>query len=302
MWRLASHALRGQWRLTALISFGLILAALAYVSLVGTASGTTTVLTGDIGKAWNTPYDLLVRPAGEVSKLESTKGLVSPNFISTISGGISEAQLASIRRIKNVTVAAPIAVVGYTTIDYTFNVPSVPSLLGSSAFAVLRVDEVATAEDALAHYTTAPTYIIWAPDGVLTTNNIFTSQLTYAGKTIQCNNTNVICDAGTMFCSDCAGPTGTFSPSESPAELSIPIPVMIAGIDPAAEAKLAGLKATLTRGRYLPPANKPLKVTGIATLIPVIVSSKSFIAETVHVKATRLRTPGLCSPGGRPPH
>ncbi|MGC2206993.1 MAG: FtsX-like permease family protein [Candidatus Dormiibacterota bacterium] len=291
MWRLASHELRGQWRLTALLSFGLILAALAYVSLVGTASGTTTVLTGDIGKAWNTPYDLLVRPAGDVSKLESTKGLVSPNFISSISGGISEAQLASIRRIKNVTVAAPIAVVGYTTVDYTFNVPSVPSLLGSSSFAVLRVDEVATAEDGLANYPTAPTYIIWAPDGVLTTNSIFTSQLSYAGKTIQCNNTNVLCDAATVVCTDCAGPIGTFSPTETPAELAIPIPVMIAGIDPAAEAKLAGVKATLIKGHYLPLANKPLKVAGIETLIPVIVSSKSFISETVEVKADALADP-----------
>ncbi|EQD73251.1 conserved hypothetical protein, membrane, partial [mine drainage metagenome] len=171
MWRLAGHELRGQWRLTVLVSFGLILAAFAYVAVLGTASGTTAVLTGDIGKAWNTPYDLLVRPPGDVSQLERKQGLVSPNFISSINGGITESQLNAIRKIPGVTVAAPIAIVGYTTLGYTFSVPKLPALLGSAPFTVLRLGGTTTAEGGLAHYSFASQYFIIAPHGVLTVGN-----------------------------------------------------------------------------------------------------------------------------------
>jgi hypothetical protein len=284
MWRLASHELRGQWRLTALISFGLILAAMAYVSLLGTASGTRAALTGDIGNAWNTPYDLLVRPAGEVSQLERTKGLVSPNFISSISGGITEAQLNSITQIKDVSVAAPIAVVGYTTISYTLRVPDLASLIGPSGITVVRLDETAVAENGLAHYSVKPTYFVFAPQGVLTIGGSG-DELTYDGRTIQCNNTSVTCEVGTtgtVVCSTCEGSTA-FPDS---AYVTIPIPVMIAGIDPAAEAKLAGLNKAMTTGHSLPTANTALRVVGTDTLIPVIVSTQSFISETVHAQAS----------------
>ncbi|HUY24237.1 MAG TPA: FtsX-like permease family protein, partial [Candidatus Saccharimonadales bacterium] len=270
--------------MTALLSFGLILAALAYVSLVGTASGTTTVLTGDIGKAWNTPYDLLVRPAGEISKLESTKGLVSPNFISSISGGITEAQLKSILHIRGVSVAAPIAVVGYTTISYTLRVPDLASLIGPTGITVVRLDETAVAENGLAHYFVKPTYFVFAPQGVLTIGGL-DEELTYDGRTIQCNNTSVTCEVGTtgtVVCTTCEGSTA-FPDS---AYVTIPIPVMIAGIDPAAEAKLAGLNKAMTSGNSLPAANTALRVVGTGTLIPVIVSTQSFISETVHTQAS----------------
>lgn len=286
MWRLASHELRGQWRLTALISFGLILAALAYVSLVGTASGTTTVLTGDIGKAWNTPYDLLVRPAGDVSKLERTQGLVSPNFISSISGGISEAQLGAIRRIKNVSVAAPLAVVGYTTIGYTLSIPNLTRLLGNSQLTVLRLNETAVAENGLAHYPVAPSYFVFAPHGVLTVGSGgFTEELTYDGKTIRCDSINVTCEVGTtgtVVCSNCEGSTAF----PDVADLTVPIPVMIAGIDPVAEAKLAGIKRAMIKGLFLPARETPIVNTPEGARIPVIASSQSFISESVQTTAS----------------
>jgi ABC-type antimicrobial peptide transport system permease subunit len=246
---------------------------LAYVSLLGTASGTTTALTGDIGKAWNTPYDLLVRPSGEVSKLERTKGLVSPNFISSIGGGITGAQLNSIRKVKGVSVAAPIAVVGYTTIDYTVYIPNLAADVRSLPFAVIRVGDTDSAEDGLAHYSATPYYLVWARHGSVTGSGL-TQQFTYDGNTITCNGDTVFCEAGT-------------EPSFS---LTIPIPVMIAGIDPAAEARLAGLDKAMTSGRPLPATNGQLKVGSFhgssRIVIPVITSTQSFISESVQMQAS----------------
>jgi putative ABC transport system permease protein len=301
MWRLAAHELRGQWRLTTLVACGLLLAALAYVSLLGTASETTTALTGDIGKAWNTPYDLLVRPTGDVSELERTKGLVSPNFVSSIGGGISEAQLGAIRRIKDVSVAAPIAVVGYTTLDYTLEIPNLTTLIGPTSFAVLRIEQTATADDGLSHYPSAPVYVIWAPKGVLTVGSGISAQLSYDGRTIECNGASVQCDAGTIACSTCGGGGGSIA-SAPTAEITFPIPIMIAGIDPEAESKLAGIGKALTSGHQLPAANAPLKLadSGQATQIPVIVSSKSFVSESVELEAdSSLDAPAALT--GEPP-
>ena len=304
MWRLASHELRGQWRLTVLVSFGLILASMAYVALLGTASGTTAVLTGDIGKAWNTPYDLLVRPAGDVTKLERTQGLVSPNFISSINGGITEAQWHAIEHVKGVSVAAPIAIVGYTTLLYTFSVPQLPAILGSAPLTVLRLEGEATAEGGRAHYPLAPQFFIIAPHGVATCGGGLTCQLSYDGKTIQCGGNAVVgCEAGTVVCHTCFGLPATFTPSSY---LVIPIPVLVAGVDPRAEAQLSGLRHAMTSGKYLPnneAAILPTSSNGAPTpsaRIPVIASTKSYISETLALTASVAESPGAVMSGTSP--
>ncbi len=304
MWRLAFHELRGQWRLTVLVSFGLILASLAYVALLGTASGTTAVLTGDIGKAWNTPYDLLVRPAGDVTKLERTQGLVSPNFISSINGGITEAQLHAIEHVKGVSVAAPIAIVGYTTLQYTFTVPRLPAIVGSAPLTVLRLEGEATAERGRAHYPLAPQYFIIAPHGVVTVGSGLTYQLTYDGKSIQCGGSAVVgCEAGTVICHTCSGLPTTFTPSSY---LVIPIPVLVAGIDPRAESQLSGLRHAMRSGTYLPNSEAeilPTSSNGAPTAtarIPVIDSTKSYISESLALTASVAASPSAVMSGASP--
>ncbi len=304
MWRLASHELRGHWRLTVLVSFGLILASLAYVALLGTASGTTAVLTGDIGKAWNTPYDLLVRPAGDVTKLERTQGLVSPNFISSINGGITEAQWHAIEHVPGVSVAAPIAIVGYTTLQYTFSVPKLPAIVGSAPLTVLRLEGEATAEGGRAHYPLTPQYFIIAPHGVLTCGGGLTCQLSYDGKSIQCGGSAVVgCEAGTVICHTCFGLPATFTPSSY---LVIPIPVLVAGIDPRAEVQLSGLRHSMSSGKYLPNNEATILATssnGVPTptaRIPVIASTKSYITESLALAASVAESPGAVMAGTSP--
>jgi len=298
MWRLAGNELRGQWRLTALVSFGLILAAFAYVALLGTASGTTAVLTGDIGKAWSTPYDLLVRPPGDVSKMERKQGLVSPNFISSINGGITNEQLNAIRKIPGVTVAAPIAIVGYVPFHATYEVPNVPAILGASPLMVLRVTTSETGDAGAAHYPPTTQYFVIAPKGSITYQG-FTTTLTYDGESFTgCDRGGVFCSAGTASCipaSSC--PDGARAGKYS-ASLSVPIWVMLAGVDPAAEAELTGIKGAIVRGSFLPAAEQTLTPGASGSVqVPVIVSTRSFIAETARMNVSVANNPAAVLAG-----
>lgn len=85
----------------------------------------------EIDANWRGAYDILVRPAGARLDLERTNGLVEPNFVALAGqGGISAAQVATIRAIPGVEIAAPIAWVGFVTnrvASPTIEIPKVPA-------------------------------------------------------------------------------------------------------------------------------------------------------------------------------
>ena len=115
---LALRQLLGRRTATLLAGGGLLIATLGFVTLVSTSQTVTTELSGDIARTWNTPYDLLVRPAGSTTELEDERGLVRSNFLSALAhGGITSGQLEAIRQVPGVSVAAPVAVAGDRPVD-----------------------------------------------------------------------------------------------------------------------------------------------------------------------------------------
>ena len=99
-----------------------VVTALAVVAAQTTVASNVR-LTGAVDANWRGAYDILVRPAGAVLPLEQTNGLVEPNFLSYAGrGGITLAQLAQVRAVPGVEVAAPIAVAGY--LSYTLSQPT----------------------------------------------------------------------------------------------------------------------------------------------------------------------------------
>lgn len=58
-------------------------------------------------------YDILVRPPDSRTQAEVTDGLVAPNHLGTVPGGITDAQYQAIRTVPGVELAAPVAVLGY---------------------------------------------------------------------------------------------------------------------------------------------------------------------------------------------
>jgi hypothetical protein len=96
----------------------------AVVALIG--SSAQVRLAEDIGGKARGAYDILVRPAAQ-GGISTTHGLVEPNFLSfSGSGGISLAQLAAVRAVDGVDIAAPISVVGQVTSGLKTPVVSLP--------------------------------------------------------------------------------------------------------------------------------------------------------------------------------
>lgn len=92
MGRLAWSQLRFRAARTIALLAGVLLAATAFTVLTA-ASRTSQVRTvGTVTAHFSPAYDILVRPKGSRSALETRSGTVQPNFLSGIYGGISLAQ------------------------------------------------------------------------------------------------------------------------------------------------------------------------------------------------------------------
>jgi len=88
-------------------------AAVTFVLLTSTSKSSSLDIRGTVKTNFRPAYDILVRPKGSKTPLERDTGLVRPNYLSGIFGGISLRQWRDVKRIRGVDVAAPIANVGY---------------------------------------------------------------------------------------------------------------------------------------------------------------------------------------------
>jgi putative ABC transport system permease protein len=111
--------LRGRPRRALALLAGVLAATTGFTVLSGAATTSQVRTVGTVEANYRAAYDVLVRPKGNRTGLEDAGGLVRPNYLSGIYGGISMAQLASVRAVNNVELAAPIAILGhsYATIE-----------------------------------------------------------------------------------------------------------------------------------------------------------------------------------------
>ena len=270
---------------------GLFLTLVGFVGLSAAAGHTTTKLSGVLGRAWDTPFDLLVRPPGSTEPLERTDGLVRPNYVSGIHGGITMAQLAQIRGVPGVTLAAPLAAVGAVNWPSAFQL-RLPK--GDARTSTYRIRSVVIGQAGMSRYPVETRYVVVAPKGRLS----FESGLLTVpdrASSISCRYP-VNCFAGTVcFGGHCA--PGQYPSSDSP-NFYLPLlqPVQVAGIDPEAEAKLTGLGGCVRAGRLLSPHDQ-LSTTGDpepAEVLPVMASDRAMLDQELRVDlaATALDAPG----------
>jgi ABC-type lipoprotein release transport system permease subunit len=274
---------------TLLAAAGLATAVIGFVVLAGTTRTTEAQVSGDIAAAWGGPYQLLVRPPGSATTIERDEGLVRPNAISGLYGGITEPQLIAIRAIPGVDVAAPIAVAGF--VQWPAGVPlDLASLAPASGLTVLRIQTSIAAEAGLSHFPAEMAgYLVIAPQGrvVVTAGR---PRLEVDGQEIGCDPP-VTCFGGATpgalpVRGLPAGTPGVFA--------NFPEPFVIAGIDPAAEAQLLGLNRCVSAGRYLEAADVPSEVSspaGMQPAIPVLASDRSFLDETLMFTVERAANP-----------
>jgi putative ABC transport system permease protein len=83
--------------------------------LIGLSETSKGTILETLEKKWKASYDIVVRPQGSVASTEE-KGLMDPNYLSGLSGGITFDELQAIREIEGVSIAAPISILGYTMI------------------------------------------------------------------------------------------------------------------------------------------------------------------------------------------
>ncbi|MEK4244001.1 ABC transporter permease [Psychrobacillus sp. FSL K6-2684] len=92
----------------------LISSVLIYLfSLTETTKGTVN---NQLQQKWESAYDLVVIPPGTIF---SEENLMEPNYLNGINGGISYDQYEAIRSMNDIAVAAPVSVLGYTTLGIT---------------------------------------------------------------------------------------------------------------------------------------------------------------------------------------
>jgi hypothetical protein len=92
------------------------LAAAVAIAAGAVADAAHVQVASQVDAHWRGAYDILVRPHDSHLGLEKTAGVVEPNFLGfTGTGGITLDQLAAIRGLADVELAAPVAFIGYIT-------------------------------------------------------------------------------------------------------------------------------------------------------------------------------------------
>ena len=114
MSRLAWSQLRFRVTRSLALLLGMLVAVTAFCVLTATARTSQLLTVGTVSAHFRAAYDILVRPQGARTRLESRTGTVQPNFLSGIYGGITLRQYHDIQQLPGVAVAAPIAMVGYS--------------------------------------------------------------------------------------------------------------------------------------------------------------------------------------------
>jgi putative ABC transport system permease protein len=312
MGRLAWSQLQFQRARAVALLIGLLLATTAFTVLTA-ASRTAQVRTvGTVSTHFVPAYDILVRPQGAQTTLEKQTGTVQPNFISGLYGGITLNQWHQISDIPGVSVAAPIAMTGYTelTTGFRFDLPA--SAYAAPGRQLYRIATTLVSDGGTNRIAQPASYVYVTsrplqaggggtgpfsellPDGthanVCQLPTIQADQGGIASPFSQVLQASTICSSKVNGLGSGSGETKPTNPGY---EIKWEVPVVIAAIDPAAEAKLDGLNHALVSGSYL-AENSGRGASG--STFPVLAASSTPSGETAVTQLQELATPSTPPP------
>ncbi|MEX0629635.1 MAG: FtsX-like permease family protein [Chloroflexota bacterium] len=284
MVRLAWRHLLATRVATLLAAVGLITASSGFLLLAGTSKTTEAVLSGDVSRAWSSPYQILVRPRGSATPLEQSAGLIRPNFLTGLHGGITPRQLAAVQGVSGVAASAPIAVAGFTEWQTYLPVDLAGVVGNQSPLQFVRVRVAASTADGSSYPATAWRFALYAPEGKVLEETAPNGSVRYLlsapGFTIDC--TAAADPQGPTPGLECIG--GADPPASSSFGAGWPQPAVIAGVDPSAEAALVGLDDCLRSGRSLTSRDTVQNAEGQIPAIPVLASNRSYLDERLSVQ------------------
>jgi putative ABC transport system permease protein len=300
----------------AALATAVFVAAVGFTLLTGSAQTSQLRLRGSLKSTFRPAYDILVRPSASETALERREGLVRPNFLSGIYGGISLEQWHQIERMRGVAVAAPIANIGFV---FPFEKLPVPlnDVVTGAAHQLYRIDATWLADGGLSRYPQGENYVYYSPRDRFVQAGPTSSFLERGPDTkpvASCDGFNATtprvpagpfpsaASQASLACFPSARGAGgetvnSFNPA-SPrfvgAAVTSYFPIYISAIDPVQEAKLLHLDRAVVSGRYLREQEALLRQPSgsfARLLVPVLASNRSYIDERLELSIRRLDIP-----------
>ena len=306
MGRLAWSQLRFRTTRALALLVGLLLATTAFTVLTAASRTAQLRTVGTVTAHFKPAYDILIRPKGARTKLEGQTGTVQPNFLSGIYGGITLAQYHQIAAIPGVSVAAPIAMVGYTLL-----VTAVTSPLPAADYArpgrqLYRIATAWVSDGGTSRIKQPPSYVYVTPRPLHNVNSSgVTRELLPDGAHADVCEVLLANPGGNPFgpiaqatgtgCWSKVNGEGSGSGETKPANpgysVDWEVPVLIAAVDPVAEAKLDGLNRALVSGSYLAENGSDTPSGNIGEAFPVLAASTTVTGETAVTQLQELPAP-----------
>jgi putative ABC transport system permease protein len=245
-------------------------------------------------------YDILVAPAEHGFGPDGSPPTAGPVDLSAMTGGISLAQYAIIRRLAGVEVAAPMAMIGYIPVKVTFAVTVPTSAITTlpklfTLMAVLRGNggvNAVTKRAAPGTYLTADPLFFNSGASVQGPGEVADSAVGI--RALACPSQTwqpalpviYVVAARRTECPSTRATRGSHaSRGAGPSAVSVPVGwtflLPLIAVDPAAEARLVHLDKAVSRGKYLPAAT-----TAPLAPVPMIVASSIYDDDEVQLTAT----------------
>jgi len=299
MGRLAWSQVRFRPARALALIIGVLVAATAFTVLTAASRTAQARTVGQVSANFSPAYDILVRPKGARSAVENKTATVAPDFLSGIYGGITMAQWHRIERIPGVQVAAPIAMAGYAQLQASVFVPVPAAALKGSGRQLYRISTTWVSDHGASRVAQPPSYLYVTPLPLKSGSGNGLGKPATDGTGTGCVvGDGSLLPPGTSPFSTLAQSTASCwsrvnqydvagsSHTEAGYDVTWNIPVLIAAIDPDAEAKLDGLSEALVSGSYL---KENEAVTGVK--IPVLASSNSGMDEYAQTTLQQLTAP-----------
>jgi putative ABC transport system permease protein len=310
MARLAWSQLRFRTARVMALLVGLLLATSAFTVLTAASRTSQLRTVGTVTAHFVPAYEILVRPKGARTKLETETDSVEPNFLSGIYGGITMAQYRKIAQIPGVQVAAPIAMVGYALLNapITYSLPSAD--FARPGRQLYRSSTTWVSESGTSRIEQPPSYLYVTPDPLQYVNSNNAGAVGSMNEVLPRRKSVSVCPFRTLTPQEnpfgvagqsdaaCWSKVNGWGPPPFDMGASSPkmvvdwvLPVLIAAIDPVAEAKLDGLDKALISGAYLSENAGDRSAPGNTTAFPVLASSAIGMDEYAQTQLQTLATP-----------
>jgi len=299
--RLAWSQLRFRLARTLALIAGVLVAATAFTVLTAAARTAQVRTLGTVSANFKAAYDILVRPKGARTAVENESGTVQPDFLSGIYGGITMAQYRKIQQVPGVQVAAPIAMVGYAQLNASMYVPVPAAALAGSGRELYRISTTYVNDNGASRIAQPSSYLYVTPLRLRGSANVGDRPATDGtgpGCTQTANTTlppgtNPFGTAAQSYTS-CWSRVNQYDQPPGPGAggteagywVDWSLPVLIAAIDPDAEAELDGLNKAVVSGGYLKENEGDSGPT-----FPVLASSDSGMNEYAQTTLQQLAAP-----------